>query len=95
MRQTPIKLLHQFLVLSIAAFFILTGCAVTELKKISIDTLNNQMIATDVIIIDVRHGSSWQKSDMKIKGAVRENPLKVASWADKYQKDSNIVLYCA
>ena len=95
MRQSPLKFLHPFLVLSIAAFFILTGCAVTELKMISIDTLNNHLVTSDIIIIDVRHGLSWEKSDLKIKGAVRENPLNVTSWADKYQKDSNIVLYCA
>ena len=95
MRQSPLKFLQPFLVLSIAAFFILTGCAVTELKMISIDTLNNHLVTSDVVIIDVRHEQSWQKSDMKIKDAIRENPLNVASWADKYQKDSNVVLYCA
>jgi hypothetical protein len=95
MKQFLPKFLLPFLVLPMVAFFLLGGCAVTELKKTTIDTLNNQLVNSDIIIIDVRHGLSWEKSDLKIKGAVRENPLNVTSWADKYQKDSNIVLYCA
>lgn len=89
------KFLLPFLVLPLAAFFILPGCAVTELQKITVDTLNAQLDNADVVIIDVRHGQSWQKSDLKIKGAVRENALNVASWAGKYPKKNKIVLYCA
>ena len=49
----------------------------------------------DVIIIDVRHGMDWTDSDSKIKGAVREDPEVIQSWADKYPKDKTLVFYCA
>jgi rhodanese-related sulfurtransferase len=49
----------------------------------------------DLTIIDVRYGKDWTGSDMKITGAVREEPGEVKSWAAKYPKDKPIVLYCA
>ncbi len=49
----------------------------------------------DVIIIDVRTNYDWDKSKMKIKGAVREEGMKFASWMNKYPRDKTIVLYCA
>lgn len=49
----------------------------------------------DLIIIDVRTGSDWLGSDLKIKGAIREDPEDVGSWAKKYSKDKTLVLYCA
>ena len=49
----------------------------------------------DVVVIDVRTAYDWDKSDRKIKGAVREEGMKFASWKDKYPKDKTLVLYCA
>jgi len=49
----------------------------------------------DVIIIDVRHDTDWTDSDMKIKGAVREDPDAIQSWVNKYPKDKTLVFYCA
>jgi rhodanese-related sulfurtransferase len=49
----------------------------------------------DLIVIDVRLGKDWTNSDLKIKGAVRENPEAVDSWANKYPKDKTLVFYCA
>ena len=49
----------------------------------------------DVIVIDVRTNYDWDKSKVKIKGAVREEGMKFASWMNKYPKDKTIVLYCA
>ena len=49
----------------------------------------------DVIIIDVRTNYDWDKSKMKIKGAVREEGMKFASWMNKYPKDKTMVFYCA
>ncbi len=49
----------------------------------------------DVIIIDVRQPGDWANSDLKIKGAVREDPEAVQSWANKYPKDKTLVFYCA
>ena len=49
----------------------------------------------DVFIIDVRAGKDWTDSDLKIKGAVRENPQAIESWANKYPRDKTLVFYCA
>jgi rhodanese-related sulfurtransferase len=49
----------------------------------------------DLVIIDVRTGRDWASSESKIKGAVREEPNKAESWADKYEKSKTLVLYCA
>ena len=95
MKQFLPKFLLPFLILPMVAFFILAGCAVTELQTITVDALNNQLDHSNVFVIDVRHGTSWEKNDMKIKGAIREDPLNIESWAGKYPKDSRIVLYCA
>jgi rhodanese-related sulfurtransferase len=49
----------------------------------------------DTSIIDVRTISDWKESGLKIKGAVREDPLEVESWASHYPKDRTLILYCA
>jgi rhodanese-related sulfurtransferase len=48
-----------------------------------------------VIIIDVRTKYEWDGSASKIKGAVREEGMRFASWINKYPKEKVIVLYCA
>jgi len=48
-----------------------------------------------VIIIDVRTNYDWDKSKVKIKGAVREEGMKFGAWMNKYPKDKTIVLYCS
>ncbi len=49
----------------------------------------------DVIIIDVRQHGDWANSDLKIKGAAREDPGAIESWANKYPKDKTLIFYCA
>jgi len=49
----------------------------------------------NLIIIDVRYDPHWKESNLKIKGAVREDYNDVKSWANKYAKNKLIVLYCA
>jgi hypothetical protein len=49
----------------------------------------------DLIILDVRGGRDWAESNSKIKGAIREEPNDVESWAKKYPKDKTLILYCA
>ncbi len=49
----------------------------------------------EVIFIDVRAPKDWNASDSKIKGAVREDPSNVSSWADKYPKEKTLLFYCA
>ena len=49
----------------------------------------------DIVVIDVRATGDWDKDTLMIKGAVREDPMSVASWIDKYPKDKSLVFYCA
>jgi hypothetical protein len=49
----------------------------------------------DLLIIDVRYGEDWTDSDLKIRGAIREDPKAFDSWAGKYPKDKTPVFYCA
>jgi len=49
----------------------------------------------DLVILDVRTPYDWKKSDTKIKGAVRGDPMKFGGWIDKYPKEKTLVLYCA
>ncbi len=65
---------------------------VPRMKK---DELKAMMDSSDLVIVDVRAQSDWKDGDSKIKGAVREDPESVKSWAGKYSKDKIFVLYCA
>ena len=49
----------------------------------------------NVIVIDVRATGDWDKDTLMIKGAIRQDPMNVASWMDKYPKDKTLVFYCA
>jgi hypothetical protein len=61
---------------------------VEELKKLFDDP------ESELIIVDVRTGSSWSQSEVMIKSAVREDPEDFNSWAKKHPKEKTIVLYC-
>jgi rhodanese-related sulfurtransferase len=61
--------------------------------RVDKDTLKSWLANPEVLIIDVRAGSSWEKSDRKIKGAVRQDPQKVKDWAASLPKDKKLVLY--
>jgi len=66
-----------------------------EAPRMAKEALRAAMDKPDVIIIDVRHDTDWTDSDLKIKGAVREDPDAIQSWANRYSKEKTIVLYCA
>ena len=65
-----------------------------EVPRINKEELRGMLDNPDLIIVDVRTGESWEKSKMKIQGAVREDPKGAKSWAEKYSKDKTMVLYC-
>lgn len=67
----------------------------SDLQIINKDELRNLLGSQNLIVLDVRTGSDWTSSGFKIKGAVREDPKKVSSWAGNYSKDKTYVLYCA
>jgi hypothetical protein len=49
----------------------------------------------DVVVIDVRSLGDWNKDTLMIKGAIREDPMDVPDWMDKYAKEKTLVFYCA
>lgn len=84
--------------------FIVGGMGITTLAMpkdipkvtmVSINELRDMLDNPDLTVIDVRFEKDWEKSNMKIKGAVREDYMRVETWADRYPKDKLIVLYCA
>ncbi len=59
------------------------------------EQLSSMLGKADLIVLDVRTPYDWKKSDAKIKGAVREDPMQSGTWIGKYSKEKTIVLYCA
>jgi len=80
-----------FFVVGILATFA-RSADVPRMKK---DELKAMLDNPDLVILDVRAKKDWTDSDSKIKGAIREDPDSVKSWAGKYSKDKTLVLYCA
>ncbi len=68
------------------------GYSLSKVQRISKEELKTVLDDPGVKIIDVRR--DWERSDLKIKGAVREDPDDVKAWAGKYPKDKKLVLYC-
>jgi hypothetical protein len=60
-----------------------------EAPKITKEEVLGMLGNPDMIIIDVRPSGG----DLKIKGAVREDPKNVSLWFDKYPNDKLLVFY--
>jgi hypothetical protein len=69
--------------------------AAPEAPRVDKETVKGWLGTPQVVIVDVRAGSDWQDSKSKIKGAVRQDPKAVQTWAASLPKDKKIVLYCA
>ena len=83
--------------LALAVLLLLSGTDVSaQVEKMSKDELKAMLGKPELVVIDVRQAGDLVKSNLKIKGAVREDPKQdVKSWAAKYPRDNTIVLYCA
>ena len=80
----------------LAAGVLLAGVAAAkEVPRISKEEVKAKLNAADVVILDVRAGKDWKKSDSMIKGAIREDPREIKQWAKKYPKEKTLILYCA
>ena len=64
-----------------------------DIPRMTKEDLKPLLGNADVVIIDVRAKPDWEKDELKIQGAVREDPTQVASWMDKYPKDKTLVFY--
>jgi len=89
----------RLLIGTLIILFLVGGCTTlaksTDTPRITKEELKAKLDNPDLVIIDVRFGLDWTGSDLKIKGAVREDPEAVGSWANKYPKDKTLVFYCA
>jgi hypothetical protein len=62
--------------------------------RIEPDQLKTKLGQSSVFILDARVVPDWRKSDLKIAGAVREDPMEIGSWTHRYPKNRTLVLYC-
>ena len=81
--------------------FVLTGCLQnvaldTKVPRMTKEELKSLLGNPDVAILDVRIAGEWKRGDLKIMGAVREDPEKdYRTLASKYPKDKTLVFYCS
>jgi hypothetical protein len=64
-----------------------------EAPRLSIEELRSLIGIPEVVVLDVRVGDEWTKSNEKIQGAVREDPERYNQWAVKYPKGKTLVFY--
>jgi rhodanese-related sulfurtransferase len=64
-----------------------------NIKRISKESLKARLEDPSIVILDVRRPQDWNKSGIKIKGAIQENPHKFNDWYYRYPKTKTIVLY--
>ena len=87
------------LTMGLFILFFLAGClqnVATNVPRMNKEELKQKLGNSDVVILDVRASKDWNKSELKIKGAVREDPaIDVQSWAHKYPREKTLVFYCA
>jgi hypothetical protein len=86
------KVLLVLLVLLIAGSSQTVFCA-DDVPRMTKEELKGQIGNPDFVIVDVRTAYEWQTTNSKIKGAVREEAMKLGSWINKYPKDKTIVFY--
>jgi len=91
-RFAMVTMFRVVLVISIFAFGI---AGADDSHMVTKEQLRSLLGRPDVIIIDLRSSHDWNKSKVKIPGAVREEGVKFGSWMGKYPKNKTIVLYCA
>jgi rhodanese-related sulfurtransferase len=65
-----------------------------EADKITKEELLPLLGKPEVTIIDLRLPREWDATDIKVKSAIREDPMKPGQWLDKYPKEKMLVLYC-
>jgi hypothetical protein len=93
---TITKLLTIFLVFAVATIIPTSQTLLAdEVSRISKEEAKEMVDNPDVVFLDLRAGSDWRASDIKIKGAVREEPGNVQEWISKYDVERTYILYCA
>jgi predicted sulfurtransferase len=88
------------LILLVAGPSFVTGAAddkipYPQVPRITKEQLKEMLGKPDVVIIDARPVEQWKYTDQVIPGMVHEDPLEIKSWAQKYDKNKKIIVYCA
>jgi predicted sulfurtransferase len=65
-----------------------------DTARISEAEIGKMLERHDVIIVDARSNRDLDKSDFKIKGAVREYPREIESHMDKFPRTKTLIFYC-
>lgn len=77
--------------LGLMVIFMLSATGFTEeVPRINKEKVKEMMGNPDVIIVDIR-----KVADLKIKGAVREDPERLLSRIHMYPKNKTLILYCS
>jgi len=87
------KILQVIVVCAVGLSLTIPALAGTDSLRVDQETVKSWLGDPQVLIIDVRTGHSWEQSDKKIRGAVRQDPQKVTEWGPTLPKDKKIVLY--
>lgn len=66
-----------------------------DVPRMDKDELKALLDNPDVVIIDARTPSDWNKSENKIKGAHRLDQSNTESVETMYPKEKTIVVYCS
>ena len=90
-RQT--KFLAMALAVSLILAFTWSRCSGEKTPLLDKKTIKSWLSDREVIILDVRASKDWNVSDKIIKGAVRQDPDEVKTWAANLPKNKKIVLY--
>jgi len=95
MKKMQWMILVVLLGLIVAGLGVYSAKAAVEASRMSKEELKGMLGSKELVVIDVRAGKDWDASEIKIKGAVREDPKNLDSWAAKYPKEMTLVVYCA
>ncbi len=66
-----------------------------DVPRMDKDELKALLDNPDVVILDARTSSDWNKSENKIKGAHRLDQSNAGSVETMYPKEKTIVVYCS
>jgi hypothetical protein len=67
----------------------------SDVPRMDKDELRALLDNPDVVILDARTSSDWNKSENKIKGAHRLDQRNAESVETMYPKEMTIVVYCS
>ncbi len=84
-----------FLICLLSLMALTTITSGADVPRMTKEELKSIIGNPDVIVVDVRTNAAWERSGLKIAGAVREDPDQIGSWMDKYPKEKTLVFYCS